>query len=66
MEDYKVIKRIGVGTYGSAYLVCLKDHPSQQFVLKKIKIDEDDSKEKQQAELEVAVLSRLDHPLVLR
>ena len=66
MDRYKVVKRIGVGTYGSAYLVTLKRDPMQQFVLKKIKLDEANDKERQQAETEVAVLMQLNHPLVLR
>jgi serine/threonine protein kinase len=66
MDRYKVLKRIGVGTYGSAYLVTLKWDPNQQYVLKKIKIDEANEKERMQAETEVAVLMHLDHPLVLR
>jgi hypothetical protein len=39
--------------------------PSQLYVLKKVKIDEDNDKERQQAEMEVTVLSNLSHPLVL-
>jgi hypothetical protein len=39
---------------------------AQQYVLKKVKIDEDNEKEKQQAEMEVVVLAQLDHPLILR
>ncbi|KAF5831908.1 kinase-like domain-containing protein [Dunaliella salina] len=66
MEHYKVVKKIGVGTYGSACLACLKRDPSQLFVLKKVKVDEDNDKERHQAEMEVTVLSKLDHPLVLR
>eukprot|EP00798_Chlamydomonas_sp_ICE-L_P015912 gene15912-22046_t len=65
MERYKVIKRIGVGTYGSAYLICWKTNPDMQLVLKKIKQDEASEKEKLQAETEVKVLAQLDHPLVL-
>ena len=65
MEAYRVVKKIGTGTYGSACLVCLRYDPSQLFVLKKVKIDEDNEKEKAQAEMEVNVLSHLDHPLVL-
>jgi hypothetical protein len=55
----------GVGTYGSAYLVCLVRDPSQQYVLKKVSIDPDYKKDKQQAEVEVDVLAHLSHPLVL-
>jgi serine/threonine protein kinase len=65
MDRYKVLKRIGVGTYGSAYLVCLKHNPAYEFVLKKIKLDQASDKERQQAEQEVRLLAQLDHPLVL-
>jgi hypothetical protein len=30
MESYKVIQRLGVGTYGSAYLVSLKKDPGEE------------------------------------
>jgi hypothetical protein len=64
MDRYKVVKRLGVGTYGSAYLVCLKQDPNQLFVLKKVKLDENE-KDKAKSESEVAVLMQLDHPLML-
>lgn len=66
MDRYKVLKRIGVGTYGSAYLVTLKADPNKTFVLKKVKVDDGGEKERMQAEKEAAVLMQLDHPLVLR
>ncbi|KAG1672034.1 hypothetical protein FOA52_008910 [Chlamydomonas sp. UWO 241] len=65
MDRYKVVKRIGVGTYGSAYLVTSKSDPAQQYVLKKVKLDDANEKERVQAETEVQVLRHLDHPLVL-
>lgn len=49
MDKYKVVKKVGTGTYGSAYLVSVQSSPGLQLVLKKIKIDEDCAKEKQQA-----------------
>lgn len=63
MDKYKVLSRVGVGSHGSAYLVCLKAAPGAQYVLKKIKLDDD--AERQQAETEARVLASLDHPLVL-
>jgi hypothetical protein len=36
----QVQKRLGVGTYGSAYLVSLVHDPSQLYCLKKVKLDE--------------------------
>uniref|UniRef100_A0A7R9Z4D4 non-specific serine/threonine protein kinase n=1 Tax=Chlamydomonas euryale TaxID=1486919 RepID=A0A7R9Z4D4_9CHLO len=65
MDKYKVIKRIGVGTYGSAYLVASTADANELFVLKKVKLDEANEKERVQAETEVEVLRALDHPLVL-
>lgn len=62
MQNYTVVKKLGTGTYGSAYLVSLRVNPSQQFVLKKVKIDGSDSS----ADSEVKVLRSLSHPLVLR
>lgn len=61
-----MVKKIGTGTYGSAYLVCLRAAPSEQFVLKKVKIEDADDKERAAAETEVKVLSQLQHPFVLR
>ncbi len=44
-----MVKKVGTGTYGSAYLVCFQSDPSQQFVLKKIKVDDDDAKQRASA-----------------
>ena len=66
MDKYRVVKRIGVGTYGSAYLVTLKTVPHVQYVLKKVKVEQAEDKERQQAEQEVKMLMQLAHPLVLR
>jgi serine/threonine protein kinase len=66
MDRYKVLRRIGTGTYGSAYLVCLKHDASELHVLKKVQLAEATSdKERQQAETEVRLLAQLDHPFVL-
>lgn len=65
MDRYIVSKRIGVGTYGSAYLICSKHNPEQQYVLKKVKVHQEGEKERLQAESEVKVLRQLSHPLVL-
>ncbi len=65
MDRYKVVKRIGVGTYGSAYLVNLKHDVNEQYVLKKIALEAASEKERQQAETEVRLLAQLDHPFVL-
>lgn len=66
MERYKVLKKIGTGTFGSAYLVCNKSNPADQYVLKKVKLEDAPEREKVQAETEVNLLTQLDHPFVLR
>lgn len=63
MQNYTVLKKLGTGTYGSAYLVNLKSNPLAQFVLKKVKIDGEGGIS---ADGEVKVLRQLAHPLVLR
>lgn len=65
MYEYIVVRKIGTGAYGSAYLVCSKADPQQQYVLKKIQPHDASEREKQQAETEVQVLAKLHHPFVL-
>ncbi|MEW5304914.1 MAG: hypothetical protein WDW36_007491 [Sanguina aurantia] len=65
MDKYSVDKRIGVGTYGSAYLISSKAKAEDQYVLKKVKVQQEGEKERLQAESEVKVLRQLSHPLVL-
>ncbi|KXZ49455.1 hypothetical protein GPECTOR_21g681 [Gonium pectorale] len=61
MQNYLVVKKLGTGTYGSAYLVTLRANPNQQYVLKKVKVEGGDVS----ADSEVKVLRSLCHPLVL-
>ncbi|KAG2439901.1 hypothetical protein HYH02_010531 [Chlamydomonas schloesseri] len=63
MQNYTVLKKLGTGTYGSAYLVTLKSNPVAQFVLKKVKVE--DQGNGISADGEVKVLRQLSHPLVL-
>ena len=65
MDRYKVVKRIGTGTYGAAYLVSLKHDEREQYVLKKVQLEAANDKERQQAETEVRLLAQLNHPFVL-
>ncbi|KAG2443892.1 hypothetical protein HXX76_002232 [Chlamydomonas incerta] len=62
MQNYTVLKKLGTGTYGSAYLVTLKSNPLAQLVLKKVKIEGEGGIS---ADGEVKVLRQLSHPLVL-
>ncbi|KAK3282308.1 hypothetical protein CYMTET_9951 [Cymbomonas tetramitiformis] len=65
MERYVVEKRIGVGSYGSAYLVHFRKDRNVKCVLKKIRLDNVGPKERAAAHQEVKLLSQLSHPFVL-
>ncbi|CAG9466714.1 unnamed protein product [Pedinophyceae sp. YPF-701] len=65
MESFQVLRRIGTGTYGSAFLVCLKEDESRRFVLKKINMSQMSERERAAAHQEVRLLAQLDHPFVL-
>ncbi|KAG2497776.1 hypothetical protein HYH03_004048 [Edaphochlamys debaryana] len=62
MQNYQVVKKLGTGTYGSAYLVSLRANPVVQYVLKKVKVEAGSDLS---ADSEVKVLRSLAHPLVL-
>ncbi|XP_076035702.1 uncharacterized protein LOC143021825 [Oratosquilla oratoria] len=63
MEDYELIRKIGIGSYGSAHLAQLKG-TKQQVVVKKIRILSMNSQEIQDARKEVEVLSSLMHKYI--
>lgn len=65
MDSYKVVRKVGTGACGSAYLVCSKDDPQQQYVLKKIQAADVPDRERQAALREVKLLTQLQHPFVL-
>ncbi len=64
--DLQVVQKIGAGAHGSAYVVVNKGDVAEKHVLKKIKVDGAADSDRPQAELEVKLLLRLDHPFVLR
>eukprot|EP00192_Tetraselmis_astigmatica_P009346 CAMPEP_0117666422 /NCGR_PEP_ID=MMETSP0804-20121206/10368_1 /TAXON_ID=1074897 /ORGANISM="Tetraselmis astigmatica, Strain CCMP880" /LENGTH=850 /DNA_ID=CAMNT_0005473967 /DNA_START=656 /DNA_END=3208 /DNA_ORIENTATION=+ len=65
MDTYTVVRKLGTGTYGSAYLVCLKGDASARYVLKKIFLQEVSQREREAAEQEVHLLATLDHAFIL-
>jgi len=65
LEKYTMLRKIGEGTYGSAYLVHLREDPQALFVLKKIDIKDATAKEKAAAHQEAKLLQSLKHPFVL-
>lgn len=64
MEHYRRLKSIGKGTYGEAHLVqYLED--DHYYVMKKIDLSRLATKQRLQAEREVAILSQLHHPYII-
>jgi hypothetical protein len=64
MEHYRRLKSIGKGTYGEAHLVqYLED--DRYYVMKKIDLSRLATKQRLQAEREVAILSQLHHPYII-
>lgn len=63
MEDYKILRQLGLGSYGSAHLAV--HIPSDtKCVIKEINISHMSAKELEEARREVKVLSSLSHPYI--
>ena len=65
MEAYKVIKQIGRGNFGAVYLVESLE-TNEPLCLKKISFFGMSDSEKDAAKQEVALLSSLRHPCIVR
>ncbi|XP_014665091.1 PREDICTED: serine/threonine-protein kinase Nek1-like [Priapulus caudatus] len=64
MEKYTRIKKIGEGSFGTAYLVRANDD-GNLYVIKEINMCKMTPKEREEARKEVAVLSRMKHPNIV-
>jgi NIMA (never in mitosis gene a)-related kinase 1/4/5 len=65
MNKYKIVKTIGKGTFGTAYLVeSLTEH--KKYVIKKINMSQMNAKEKKEALNEVNIIKSLDHPHIVK
>jgi serine/threonine protein kinase len=64
MEDYKVIKSIGKGSFGKVYLV-RHIAEGKSYVLKVIKLKGMPAKEKEACHSEVLLMKRLKHPNIV-
>ncbi|XP_074651096.1 serine/threonine-protein kinase Nek1-like isoform X2 [Tubulanus polymorphus] len=64
MDKYQKIKKIGEGSFGTAYLVKSKKDGSQ-YVIKEINISRMQRKEREEARKEVAVLAQMKHPNIV-
>ncbi|KAG7173652.1 uncharacterized protein LOC121860174 [Homarus americanus] len=63
MEDYKIIRQLGLGSYGAAHLAH-HDPSDTKCVIKEINISQMSPKELEEARREVQVLSSLSHPYI--
>ncbi|XP_053184592.1 serine/threonine-protein kinase Nek1-like [Scomber japonicus] len=65
MDKYKQVKKIGEGGFGTAVLVLSKED-GQQYVIKKIDTSRLSIEERQKAQQEVEVLSKMSHPNIVK
>ena len=71
MQNYTVVKKIGTGSYGNAYLVHKRAGAKniegpKNLCLKRINIKDATKEEKQSAQFEAKILKEFQHPFVLR
>lgn len=63
-SEYTKIRKIGEGSFGSAWLV-RNNKSSAQFVIKQINVAKMPAKERDEARKEVAVLAQMKHPNIV-
>ncbi|KAM4558581.1 serine/threonine-protein kinase Nek5 [Odontesthes bonariensis] len=65
MNDYEVIRQIGEGAFGKAFLVRDKRGSDGQCVVKQIGLRKMSAKEKESSKKEVTLLSKMKHPNIV-
>ena len=65
MDNYKVIRQIGKGSFGKVYLITCTQEGNKRYVLKVIKLKGIPQYERESCRNEVALLKRLDHPSIV-
>lgn len=64
LDDFKIIKKLGVGSYSSVYkIIRLTD--GLVYALKKIKMGDLSEKEKENSLNEVRILASITHPHII-
>jgi NIMA (never in mitosis gene a)-related kinase len=63
--SYKIIKLLGEGSYGKAFL-CINRMDNSQCVIKQINIQNMSEKDKQDTLNEAKILEKLDHPNIIK
>ncbi|GMH12996.1 hypothetical protein Nepgr_014837 [Nepenthes gracilis] len=64
MDEYEIIKQIGRGAFGAAYLVFDKMH-KLKYVLKKIQLAKQTEKFKRTAHQEMSLIAKLSNPYIV-
>ncbi|XP_046555897.1 serine/threonine-protein kinase Nek4-like [Haliotis rubra] len=64
-SDYKIVRELGTGAFGTVYLIKHKTEP-EWFALKTVDLSRADSKERASAEREANLMRELDHDHVVR
>ena len=65
-DRYKNLKKIGAGSFGTAYIAQVRSQPTTQVVIKMIALDKMEPQEVEESIKEAQVLSLLDHPCIIR
>jgi NIMA (never in mitosis gene a)-related kinase len=64
LDDFKIIKKLGVGSYSSVYKI-IRNNDGLVYALKKIKMGNLSDKEKENSLNEVRILASIDHPYIV-
>jgi serine/threonine protein kinase len=66
LEDFKILKLIGKGTFGKVYLVELTTHPGKLYAMKCIRKDIIiENEQMDNIQLEKNILYTIDHPFLV-
>ncbi|KAJ8350143.1 hypothetical protein SKAU_G00252730 [Synaphobranchus kaupii] len=65
MDNYTIIRKIGEGAFGKAFLVTAKNGSREQCVIKEVNLRKMSAKEREMSRKEAALLSRMKHPNVV-
>lgn len=64
LDDFKIVKKLGVGSYSSVYKI-IRKNDGLVYALKKIKMGNLSDKEKENSLNEVRILASIDHPYII-